>query len=486
MGTSALVVTAINAPRIKYGLLAKVQSAYETNKSCQGANKKGTGLADAANLATPIRRSPVTALRVLHRFFQIFETSPADVVIFAVFIFLRPTIAVPGPADRDINPAPAENLQQAVEVVSQDMKHLIHVGKTKFGLSVPTPRQQVSTQAVGLQGMKMSQQAVSGASHCRCSGRKATGYDLGPEKSNTPIRQPVDPVPVEKLTRVPNPGAARIPPHRGVHNAPPIESVDLALKILDNYDVRGHKIKVQRAEFQMRGEYNPTLKPKMRKKEKERLKKMQESLFDWRPEKMRGERSKHERIVIIKNLFEPELFDREVHLLLEYQNDLREECGKCGTVRRVLLYDRHPEGVAQVTMGDPEEADLVVKLMDGRFFGQRKLTAAIWDGRTKYRIAETDADIDKRRGNWEQFLETDEAERAKGNDTDEEEPSAAKGATAVAEQTVQPEMKSDLERELPVVESVDDDTKTEARDKDNESDQEEQKQQQQQQQDQSE
>lgn len=100
---------------------------------------------------------------------------------------------------------------------------------------------------------------------------------------------------------------------------------------------------------------------------------------------MRGERSKHERIVIIKNLFEPELFDREVHLLLEYQNDLREECGKCGTVRRVLLYDRHPEGVAQVTMGDPEEADLVVQMMNGRFFGQRKLTAAIWDGRTKYR-----------------------------------------------------------------------------------------------------
>lgn len=100
---------------------------------------------------------------------------------------------------------------------------------------------------------------------------------------------------------------------------------------------------------------------------------------------MRGERSKHERIVIIKNLFEPALFDREVHLLLEYQNDLREECGKCGSVRRVLLYDRHPEGVAQVTMGDPEEADLVVQLMNGRFFGQRKLSAAIWDGRTKYR-----------------------------------------------------------------------------------------------------
>uniref|UniRef100_A0A182NJ83 RRM domain-containing protein n=1 Tax=Anopheles dirus TaxID=7168 RepID=A0A182NJ83_9DIPT len=248
-----------------------------------------------------------------------------------------------------------------------------------------------------------------------------------------------------------------------------IESVDLALKILDNYDVRGHKIKVQRAEFQMRGEYNPTLKPKMRKKEKERMKKMQESLFDWRPEKMRGERSKHERIVILKNLFEPELFDREVHLLLEYQNDLREECGKCGTVRRVLLYDRHPEGVAQVTMGDPEEADLVVQLMNGRFFGQRKLTAAIWDGRTKYRIAETDADIDKRRGNWEQYLETDDAAKAKDNDGDES-PSPGKEATVEGGAKTPPEMKSDQEQQRPAVESDDAGTETEATDEDNESD----------------
>ncbi|XP_049292870.1 HIV Tat-specific factor 1 [Anopheles funestus] len=228
-----------------------------------------------------------------------------------------------------------------------------------------------------------------------------------------------------------------------------IESVDLALKILDNYDVRGHKIKVQRAEFQMRGEYNPTLKPKMRKKEKERLKKMQESLFDWRPEKMRGERSKHERIVIIKNLFEPSLFDREVHLLLEYQNDLREECAKCGTVRRVLLYDRHPEGVAQITMGDPEEADLVVQMMNGRYFGQRQLTAAIWDGRTKYRIAETDADIDKRRGNWEEFLETDDGGE-KGKVAEQEKDDDAPPSTTKAS----PEMKlDDQEEQLPAVES---------------------------------
>lgn len=54
---------------------------------------------------------------------------------------------------------------------------------------------------------------------------------------------------------------------------------------------------------------------------------------------MRGERGKHEKVVIIKNFFDPSLFDREVHLIIDYQNDIREECSKCGTVRKVIIYD---------------------------------------------------------------------------------------------------------------------------------------------------
>ncbi|XP_062544220.1 17S U2 SnRNP complex component HTATSF1 [Armigeres subalbatus] len=232
-----------------------------------------------------------------------------------------------------------------------------------------------------------------------------------------------------------------------------IESVELALSILDNYDIRGHKIRVQQAEFQLKGEYNPALKPKVRKKEKEKIRKMQEALFDWRPEKMRGERSKHERIVIIRNLFEPELFDREVHLLLEYQNDLREECNKCGTCRRVVLFDRHPEGVAQITMSDPEEADLVVKLLNGRFFGKRKLTAEIWDGRTKFRIAETEADVNKRLGNWEKYLEKEEAASDPGaakKQTSENEPSAVTEAT-IQEVKISPEVISEKPQTSAVI-----------------------------------
>ncbi|XP_072751443.1 17S U2 SnRNP complex component HTATSF1 isoform X2 [Anoplolepis gracilipes] len=118
-----------------------------------------------------------------------------------------------------------------------------------------------------------------------------------------------------------------------------VESVDLALKILDGSQIRGKTLSVQRAKFQMKGAYDPALKPKRKKKDKERQKKMQEKLFDWRPERMRGEPLKCERVVILKNLFAPEDFDKEVQLLLEYQQDIRSECLKCGDVRKVVIYD---------------------------------------------------------------------------------------------------------------------------------------------------
>ncbi|XP_001354089.3 HIV Tat-specific factor 1 homolog [Drosophila pseudoobscura] len=190
-----------------------------------------------------------------------------------------------------------------------------------------------------------------------------------------------------------------------------VESVHLALKILDDYDLRGHKIRVQRAQFQMRGEYNPALKPKRKKKDKEKMQKMKEKLFDWRPDKMRGERSKHEKTVILKNLFTPELFEKEVELILEYQNNLREECGKCGMVRKVVIYDRHPEGIAQINMSSPEEADLVIQMMQGRFFGQRQLTADHWDGQTKYKIDESAVEAHQRLSKWDEYLAAEEADK---------------------------------------------------------------------------
>lgn len=188
-----------------------------------------------------------------------------------------------------------------------------------------------------------------------------------------------------------------------------IESVQLAIDMLDGYEVHGRKIKVQRAQFQMRGEYNPKLKPKRNKQDKEKLKKLQDKLLDWRPDKMRGERGKHERVVIIKNLFEPEIFENAVDLIIDYQNNLRDECSKCGTVKKVVVYSCEAEGVAEVRMADPDEADLVVQMMHRRYFGKRMLSAELWDGKTKFKRQETEDESSQRLSKWDEFLEQDDA-----------------------------------------------------------------------------
>lgn len=196
-----------------------------------------------------------------------------------------------------------------------------------------------------------------------------------------------------------------------------VESVQLALDMLDGYDVHGRTIKVERAKFQMRGEYNPKLKPKKKKKDKEKMKKMQEKLLAWKPEPLRGERPKHERVVILKNLFTPETFDNKVDLIIDYHNMVRDECAKCGKVKKVIIYSSDPEGVAEIRMNDAEEADLVVQMMHKRFFGQRTLTAELWDGQTKFKANETEAEATDRLSKWDEFLEKDD-----DDDEDKKEP----------------------------------------------------------------
>lgn len=51
------------------------------------------------------------------------------------------------------------------------------------------------------------------------------------------------------------------------------ESVVLALQILDEYDFKGNKIKVERAKFTMKGEYDPSKKPRRKKQDKQKMKK---------------------------------------------------------------------------------------------------------------------------------------------------------------------------------------------------------------------
>ncbi|KAH9508976.1 HIV Tat-specific factor 1 [Bulinus truncatus] len=184
------------------------------------------------------------------------------------------------------------------------------------------------------------------------------------------------------------------------------ESVTLALQILDGMDVRGHAISVERARFEMKGNFDPTKKKKkLSNKAKQRLKERQQKLFDWRPDKLPFQRAKHERIVILKNMFDTKEFDVNPTLINELRDDVREECLKFGDVKKVVLYDRHPEGVISVTFKEPEEADACIAALNGRWFAQNRVVAFNHDGKTKYDVVETEEEKRKRLAEWEAFLE---------------------------------------------------------------------------------
>ena len=47
-------------------------------------------------------------------------------------------------------------------------------------------------------------------------------------------------------------------------------------------------------------------------------------------------------------------------------------------------------------MREPEEADVCLEAVNGRWFGGKQLLASTWDGKTKYEIEETDAEREAR------------------------------------------------------------------------------------------
>ena len=67
----------------------------------------------------------------------------------------------------------------------------------------------------------------------------------------------------------------------------------------------------------MKGDtYDPKMKPKkLSKKEREKMLKQRERMFAWVPDKMKGERAKHDKVVVIKNLFDPQEFNTGTHMV---------------------------------------------------------------------------------------------------------------------------------------------------------------------------
>lgn len=70
------------------------------------------------------------------------------------------------------------------------------------------------------------------------------------------------------------------------------------------------------------------------------------------------------------------------------------------------MLQHNPEGIATVTFKEVEEADLSVMSLNNRWFAKRKIMVETWDGKTKFKIEETEEDKAKRIEQWENFLKS--------------------------------------------------------------------------------
>ncbi|KAK3742084.1 hypothetical protein QZH41_017543 [Actinostola sp. cb2023] len=186
-----------------------------------------------------------------------------------------------------------------------------------------------------------------------------------------------------------------------------VESVALAIDLLDETEYRGSTLHVELAEFNLKGTFNPSLKKK-KKKKKKKPGKGQDRLLDWVDRDHK--RPKNERVVVIRNMFDVNEFEKEPPLILEMRNDLRKECEKYGDVRKVIVFDRNKEGICSVAFREHESADACITVMNGRWFAGRRLEASKWDGSSNFNIQETDKDLEDRMKNWEKYLYGEEDE----------------------------------------------------------------------------
>jgi len=185
-----------------------------------------------------------------------------------------------------------------------------------------------------------------------------------------------------------------------------MESVALALQILDGSDLEGSKVHVEKAQFQMKGEFDPAKKKKkLSAAQKKRFFENQQKIFEWKPDKPRNYRPISDCTVVLRNMFTLDELDANAARIIDIRQEVKELCDRFGTVRKTpIVYDTNPEGVVTVTFDNVEGADIAVRMLNGRVVANRKIHAALWDGKEKFKREETEEERKRRDQAWSQFI----------------------------------------------------------------------------------
>lgn len=191
-------------------------------------------------------------------------------------------------------------------------------------------------------------------------------------------------------------------------------SVENAVTLLDNAPIRpgGKPIGVQAATFDHKqegdvaGSTDDTKRNQDEREEEKRRKSsfrprelVQEAL-SWAEEGQ--EVAKTTRIVILKNVFGAK--DADYNVIRE---DMEEGCGACGTVEKVTVFERNAEGAIAVKFASLEACVECIRVMNGRWYDGRKLSAEFYDGVSDFRYKETEEEKSEREKRWQEWLEAE-------------------------------------------------------------------------------
>lgn len=169
------------------------------------------------------------------------------------------------------------------------------------------------------------------------------------------------------------------------------ESVKVAIDILDGGYIRpGNKITVARAEFDKiipSSNKGPTAisKPKLTQAQVKVARAATKQALAWNEDDDIGVSNKSAlKIVVLEGMFDPQDFD-DVAFEGELEKDVGEELeSKCGQIDKMTVFSKNVNGILIVKFCTSYAAQECIKLMNGRFFGGKKIRSYFWDGLTNY------------------------------------------------------------------------------------------------------
>ena len=179
------------------------------------------------------------------------------------------------------------------------------------------------------------------------------------------------------------------------------ESVQLALQFLDDSIFRPSssmdndiRISVKPAKFEQHGDlYQKKRSVSNVKRKVCRLAALQ--AIGWDEDGDNGRITgglKGLRIIVLKAAFTLSILQagNEDEILKELEQGLHEQCSQYGTVEKITIFSKNPEGVVIVKFTQPTAASQAVAYYNGKIapknFGGKEMEAVYWDGVTDYTV----------------------------------------------------------------------------------------------------